>query len=416
MSAGEDAVRHRVEATTPSVTAASEGDLPRRQRVWLQRLRRLGMGAFAVALFAALVALFVFAPDFYPEASYPPEARATAIGALRTAAMAGFVGLAAIGTLVVNAVNVRINTENLQVAQAAARAAQSQVFIASQRQITERYATAVELLGTDNEMSIVGGIYALERLAGDSERDRAIIVEVLAALVRDRAGLPEPQVAGAAYQTSDPDPELDLDANDLLPSDRELPLSVRTAMTVLGRIAPRPPAELGQFDALVGTARIAFAEAVRDGGAGADLRRVNLRGIDLPHADLRGANLCGADLTNANLAGADLRFASLEGADFTNARLIDTKFMGTCLSQAYFNGADMSAAIFGPGEYPIENVTVTDARFDGAQMEETDVRGLHLRRARGLTQGQIEDTKGDRDTVLPDKLRRPSRWPTDMQS
>jgi len=53
-----------------------------------------------------------------------------------------------------------------------------------------------------------------------------------------------------------------------------------------------------------------------DGGAGADLRRADLR-----RADLRRADLFGANLRDANLFGANLRDANLSGADLSGADL-----------------------------------------------------------------------------------------------
>jgi hypothetical protein len=45
--------------------------------------------------------------------------------------------------------------------------------------ITDRYAKAIEQLGTSNADVRIGGIYALERLARDSRVDHVTVVEVL---------------------------------------------------------------------------------------------------------------------------------------------------------------------------------------------------------------------------------------------
>ena len=66
-----------------------------------------------------------------------------------------------------------------------------------------------------------------------------------------------------------------------------------------------------------------------DGGAGADLRRADLR-----RADLRRADLFGANLRDANLFGANLRDANLSGADLS----------GADLRRANLSGADLSGA------------------------------------------------------------------------
>ena len=71
-----------------------------------------------------------------------------------------------------------------------------------------------------------------------------------------------------------------------------------------------------------------------DGGAGADLRRADLRRADLFGANLRDANLFGANLRDANLSGADL-----SGADLRRANL-----SGADLRRANLRGADLRGA------------------------------------------------------------------------
>ena len=67
------------------------------------------------------------------------------------------------------------------------RVAQQTVRVAEEGHITERFTKAIAQLG-DKEMAIrLGGIYALERLAKDSETDHGPIMEVLTAYVREKA-------------------------------------------------------------------------------------------------------------------------------------------------------------------------------------------------------------------------------------
>ncbi len=57
--------------------------------------------------------------------------------------------------------------------------------VSEEKQITERFSKAVEMLGHEGSIHIrLGGIYALERIAKDSERDRYPVMQVLAAFVR----------------------------------------------------------------------------------------------------------------------------------------------------------------------------------------------------------------------------------------
>ena len=56
-----------------------------------------------------------------------------------------------------------------------------------QANLTDRFAKAVEQLASDKLEVRLGAIFALERLAKDSERDHATIMELLTAYVRERA-------------------------------------------------------------------------------------------------------------------------------------------------------------------------------------------------------------------------------------
>jgi len=53
--------------------------------------------------------------------------------------------------------------------------------------VTELFTNATDRLGSESLVVRLGGIYALERITRDSPRDRRPIVEVLSALVRERA-------------------------------------------------------------------------------------------------------------------------------------------------------------------------------------------------------------------------------------
>jgi hypothetical protein len=59
--------------------------------------------------------------------------------------------------------------------------------LSRQGQMTDRYAKAVEQLGSDKMDVRIGGIYALERIAHDSRRDHSPIMEVLSAFVREQS-------------------------------------------------------------------------------------------------------------------------------------------------------------------------------------------------------------------------------------
>jgi Pentapeptide repeats (8 copies) len=162
--------------------------------------------------------------------------------------------------------------------------------IAEQRegQVTDRYAKAVEQLGSDTLDVRIGGIYALERIARDSAEDHPTVMEVLAAFIRIHSDEQWP-----------PGRE----------SERWTRPDVQVAVTVIGRRDVQGDIQGRPID-LYG-ANLTSAQ----------LRDANLRGAVLRYAKLTGARLHGTILVDADLRDVDLRGAAhLDEADLTGAK------------------------------------------------------------------------------------------------
>jgi Pentapeptide repeats (8 copies) len=149
--------------------------------------------------------------------------------------------------------------------------------LSRQGQVTDRYAKAIEQIGSDKSLDMrIGGIYALERVARDSVRDHPTIMEVLAAFVREHSHEQWPPSVGKKPGAEPPEHKTRPD--------------VQAAVTVLGRRNPRHDRQP------------------------INLATANLADADLGGADFTNAFLRGADLTRAYLVGTDLRGANLSGA------------------------------------------------------------------------------------------------------
>ena len=152
-------------------------------------------------------------------------------------------------------------------------------------QITERFTRAIDQLGSKELEIRLGGIYALERIARDSERDHGPIMEVLTAYVRQHAPLRaiEGQEGGedAAVENSEEDSGGSRGESKPTAVSARAP-DIQAIMTVLRR-------------------------RTRSFGHGEpeflDLHETNLSGVNLWKANLSGADLLGADLSGANLSG-----------------------------------------------------------------------------------------------------------------
>jgi hypothetical protein len=133
-----------------------------RQRPWW-----LWALAGLVALAAIILAVWKLPSLLYGDVTKAsPDARLQAASGFRTAFVAGLAGLAALGSLAIATRTYRLTLQG---------------------QITDRYTKAIEQLGSDKLDVRLGGIYALERIAKDSERDHPTVVEVLSAFVREHS-------------------------------------------------------------------------------------------------------------------------------------------------------------------------------------------------------------------------------------
>jgi hypothetical protein len=176
---------------------------------------------------------------------------------------------------------------------------------------TDRYTKAVEQLGDDAKPAVqLGGVYALERVAIDSLRDRAVAFDVLSAFVRQQQAQSK-KVSSRSVERSD-------GFSDEMRGPTMIAEPVLAALTVLTRRPPQdltyPPPDLG--GAHLPDVRLSFAQLGH-----ANLREADLTNANLTNAKLRAAYLIGAMLTKADLSGADLSGADLSGADLSGAYL-----------------------------------------------------------------------------------------------
>ena len=249
--------------------------------------------------------------------------------------------------------------------------------ITERGQITDRFTRAVDQLGSDKLQVRLGGIYALERIARDSDGDVGPVMEVLSAFVREQTPWPAPvsQIPDASERP--PAPSAD----------------VQAVLTVIGR----------------GTWATWWPDQQPGPGGltcldldATDLRRARIEGSQLPplclsDTNLYLANLSEADLSEGTLVSANLANAILDGADLSNARL-----GGADLSRASLGHADLRGAI-------LVGANLNRANLGSANLSGADLRAVDLRSTLNLTQVQLDSAIVDETTQLPlglDALRR----------
>jgi hypothetical protein len=216
--------------------------------------------------------------------------------------------------------------------------------VARQGQITERFTRAVEQLGSTEMPVRVGAIYAFERLARESERDRWSIVDLLSAFVRHRCPI-------NLAESSVPGPRVPADA--------------QAAITVLGRLVSEEDLERERK---------------------VDLSESDLRGANLDAANLPGVRFTGSRLDGASLVGANLRKAVLVGASMEMANLMHANLELADLEELHASHADFSDA-------SLAGAQIKHARLEGADLAGADIDGMILTSTH-LEGADLRDTVG----------------------
>ena len=291
-------------------------------------------------------------------------------------------------------------------------ATEDNVRVAQEGQITERFTRAIEQLGNGNLAIRLGGIYALERLARDSEKDHGPIMEVLTAYVREQeaAGILANDIQAILTVIGRRETTGNNRGND--------PLDLTHAELVRADLRGADLVEASLVEANLFRANLHEAALVEANLSGADLHEAALGGAVLIGATLSGANLSGAilsraDLSDAILIGTDLvaailvaailvaanlSEATLSGANLGGAILREADLRGTVLSDAILIGADLSGA-------DLSGADLSGADLRRADLRRADLRGTDLSRAENLTAEQVQTAENWRDALLPASLQ-----------
>ena len=185
------------------------------------------------------------------------------------------------------------------------------------KQISERFSKAVELLGNENLGVRLGGIYALKRLARDSEKYNWNIMEVLAGFVRDQSLSRNDKEERITSSDLDKHNEIDfLDKRQIsLP-----PTDIQSALLILERSikeTDRHMLDLRGSD----FSYLKISPSLFSVFKGMNLTEANFQKTNLSGANLSGANLSEANLSGANLSGANLFKVNLSGANLFDVNL-----------------------------------------------------------------------------------------------
>jgi hypothetical protein len=232
------------------------------------------------------------------------------------------------------------------------RIGQEQLQVAQEGQITERFTRAIEQLSSDRMEVRLGGIYALERIANDSDKDYWPIMETLTAYVRENAPWREPP------------PE----ASEETGEEKAAAPSAKATPTPAPAATLKPATDIQAVLTVLGRRKYYYGQGEKQP---LDMRGTDLRGADLREANLVGAFLMGAHIEGALFEEAHLEEAILEEAHLQEADLFEVHLEGADLSGAYLEGAFFVGA-------HLKGAVLMEARLEKANLFEADLENADL--------------------------------------
>jgi uncharacterized protein YjbI with pentapeptide repeats len=308
----------------------------------------------------------------------------------------------------------------LYIAWVRSKAMRDQAAVDRERQVTDLYVKAIEQLGDKERLEVrLGGIYALERLARESEKDHWTVMEVLTSYVRENASL---EVFADAPEGSG--------ERLVLPPPHKPPTDIQAILTVLARrtrTGEYHPLDLratclqgadlnnARFDrawlshANLQEASLFNANLVMARLDEANLQRAKLNEAKMVGALLMSANLQEAELNRAILVGAPMRAANLQGANFYLAQLQMALMGGTNLRGAKLQEANLQNTILIQAD--LQGADFSGANLQKADLEGANLKGANLREAKGLTTEQVAKAIWDETTKWPKAFSPPQPQP-----
>lgn len=273
-------------------------------------------------------------------------------------------------------------------------ATRDQVAVTEQGQYTDRYSRAIEQLGRQgpDQLQIrLGGIYSLERLARDSPRDQATIVEVLNTFIRTSVPSVTPTEGCPTSTPPDVQAALTVLGRRDTTNDNGTPVKLMSICLVFADLTVANLSDADLSGADLSGANFSSADLSGTDLSGTELNNANVNNADLSHADLTGANLSYSYLNNANLSGANLNNANFNNANLNNTELNDTELSGADLNDTDLNFAELN------------NANLTKVNLSGADLSFANLTGANLT-------GAVHNSDTVVANVLTDRTTRGHWW------
>jgi len=302
----------------------------------------------------------------------------------------------------------------------------NQVSTVEQGLIDQRFAKAVEQLGSDNVPLRIIGLNALKRIALQSpETDHVVAWHVISNFVLNSPYAEQQKRLHIQHSKAEMDTQL-------VSSTRiHCPDLIFAISILLNPTAKQQQIQHDQkYHFNLVAANFSYLQLVNIDFSNFDLRNSNFMHSDLKDAnfacsELAGAQFTGADFNRAYLHDVDLRAADLSGADFScaemsevnlchakliNTDLRDANLSGALLDQADLSGANLTEANLSHAEMYAANLShakLNEALLFDTKIDGSDVSGADLSSTISLTAQQLQSAYMDPDNPpqLPDEFK-----------
>ena len=267
------------------------------------------------------------------------------------------------------------------------------VQLSEQGQITDRFTRAVEQLGSENVSARLGGIYALEQIARDSERDYLPAMEVLADFIREtgfeQQGDGTPALAGRPR--------------------RETVAAVRV---IARRSSEQMELQARQAIPCIDLSGVNLIQLTLSEGANFDavcLNDADLSGSVLPGATFARSDLSDARFWSSRLEGTEFVDTEMSGSDLEASDLTDARFVNVVMSEANLAGANLVGTTLQTSQLlgaTLAGARLFEATFPGSDLTAVDLTGAlftgsDLSGALGVSAAQLDLAELDSATLLP---------------
>lgn len=243
----------------------------------------------------------------------------------------------------------------------------------------EQFTKAIDQLGNDNLEIRLGAIYALEKIAINSDIYSRQVLEILTAYVREKS-----------YSTTNfVQSQLDRFTIPTTPSDIQAILNILNKRKEFSQ-------KINDFRINLFKSNLQYADLKMSNFRDANLKHTNLKCADLllaefTKADVKYANFEYADLSFAKLGKADFRYTRFTYAKFNNAKCFNTDFRSCDLKYAVFSKANLSSAMFWNAD--LQDADLSYTNLNNTVFIDANLKGANLKDVKNVYPDQIKLAK-----------------------